>query len=532
MTIRRLFIAGLLAASVAAPFAAAAPSSTTALATAPGVCESLTALTLPDATITAAVAVAAGPFQPTAARGRGGNPPTVPAFCRVSAVTKPQVRFEVWLPQTWNGRFEGVGNGGTAGVLPYPAMIAALNRGNAVAGTDTGHVNNPDIQFDATWGLGHPELIADYAYRSTHVTAENGKAIAKAFYERPAAHSYFVGCSKGGQQAMIQAQRYPEDYDGIVAGDPANNHVRFYAGGHLWYSLATLKDPDSYVPPAKLPVLTNAVNAACDKIDGIADGVIDDPRKCKFDPATLTCKAGQDPESCFTPKQITAIKAIWSGPKNSKGEVVYPGLMPGAEAAQGGWASWVTGTKPFTSTHWFAQDGFFKNTVFENPSWDFKTFDFDRDLALALKKAGPIYDAINPDLRKFVNHGAKLLAYHGWNDPDISPLNTIAYYDAVKTFGAKYGEERISHTGEFFRLFMVPGMLHCSGGPGPDQFDALTALENWVEKGVAPERILASHRTNGTVDRTRPLCAYPRVAKWNGTGSPDDAANFSCVKPQ
>ena len=524
----RLVIAGALAVSAAAPvvFASLSPKAVVA-----GSCESLTSLTLPETTITSAVAVPAGPFQPTVARGRGGASPTVPAFCRVSAVTTPQVRFEVWLPRDWNGRFEGVGNGGTAGVVPYAAMIAALNRGDAVAGTDTGHVNNPDIQFDATWGLGHPELVADYAYRSTHVTAENAKAVTRAFYDRPAAHAYFVGCSKGGQQAMVEAQRYPDDYDGIIAGDPANNHVRFYAGGHLWYSLATLKDPDSYIPPAKLPILTNAVNAACDRIDGIADGIIDDPRRCTFDPSALTCRAAQNPDECFTPKQVAAIKAIWSGPKNSKGEVVYPGLMPGAEAAPGGWGAWVTGAKPFTSTHWFAQDGFFKNTVFENPNWDFRTFDFERDLALALRKAGPIYDAIDPDLRRFANHGGKLLLYHGWNDPDISPLNTIAYYEQVRKFAAKHGGERIGRTGDVIRLFMVPGMLHCSGGPGPDQFDALTALEEWVEKSAAPERIVASHRTNGTVDRTRPLCVYPQVAKWNGTGSSDDAVNFSCTRP-
>jgi feruloyl esterase len=519
MTLGLRAAAGLGVALALAVSMVARPMAQTRGTDAGAACGRITSMSLPETVIESAVVVPAGPFQAPGARGRGGEArPEVPAFCRVSATAKPRIRFEVWLPHNWNGRFEGVGNGGTAGVIPYAAMIGALARGNAVAGTDTGHVNNPDIPFDATWGVGHPELIADYAYRSTHVVAENGKAIARAFYGRPAHHAYFVGCSKGGQQALVEAQRYPDDYDGIVAGDPANNHVRFYAGGHLWYSLALLKDPESYIPPGKLPLLTNAVNASCDRLDGIADGVIDDPRKCRFDPAVLMCKAGQDQETCFTPKQVTAIKAIWSGARNSKGGGVYPGLLPGGEAAPGGWASWVTGSKPFTSTHWFAQDGFFKNAVFENASWDFRTFDYDRDLAVALEKAGPQYDAVNPDLRPLARHGGKLILYHGFNDPDISPLNTIAYYEQITPRDTA-------------RLFMVPGMLHCNGGPGPDQFDALTPLEQWVEQGVAPERIVAAHRTNGAVDRTRPLCPYPQVAKWSGTGSTDEAANFSCVKP-
>jgi feruloyl esterase len=518
---RRFAIAAVIAVCAAAPFAAQSPAA--------GACEKLAALTLPDTPIMSATAVPAGSFRVPGGRGRGGgSPPTVRAFCRVAAMSRPQVRFEVWLPQDWNGKFQGVGNGGTAGVIPYPAMLGALNRGYAVAGTDTGHVNNPDIPFDATWSLGHPELVVDYAYRSTHVAAEHGKAIARAFYNRQPSRAYFVGCSKGGQQALIEAQRYPGDYDGIIAGDPGNNHVRFYAGGHLWYALATLKDPESYIPPDRLPILTDAVNAACDRLDGIADGVIDDPRQCKFDPAVLMCKAGQDPQRCFTPKQVTTIKAIWSGARNSKGELVYPGLVPGAEAAAGGWASWVTGPKPFTSTHWYAQDGFFKNAVFEDPNWDFRTFDYDKDLAFALRKAGPAYDAIDPDLRKLATRGGKLIVYHGWNDPDISPLNSIAYYDQVTAFLSKHKAVGIGQTRDFFRLFMVPGMLHCTGGPGPDRFDALAALEQWVENGVAPDRIVASHSTEGKVDRTRPLCPYPQVAKWTGSGSSDDAANFTC----
>lgn len=350
----------------------------------------------------------------------------------------------------------------------------------------------------------------------------NGKAIVKEFYSRAAVHAYYVGCSKGGQQGMAEAQRYPDDYDGIVAGDPANNTTKFYAGAHLWYSLATLKDPDSYIPANKMSMLGGAVNAACDELDGIADGVLNDPRACKYDAAALTCTAGQDPALCFTPKQVAAVKMIWAGARTSKGELLYPGLMPGGEAGPGGWASWTTGTAPFTSSHWNAADGFFKFMVFDNPTWDFKTFNPDTDVAIAEKKVGADLDAFDPDLAPFKNRGGKLISYHGFSDPDISPLNSINYYEQVT---AAVG----GSTQDYFRLFLVPGMQHCQGGPGPSQFDALAALERWVEQGVAPDTMTASHLTGGKVDRTRPLCAYPKVAKWKGTGSTDEAENFTCV---
>jgi feruloyl esterase len=451
----------------------------------------------------------------------------------VAARTKPAVNFEVWIPDTgWNGKFQGVGNGGMAGTISYGGMASALKRGYAVASTDTGHVSKGS--FDAAWALGRPDLIADFGHRGLHLTTVNGKKIAQAFYGKPAQHAYYVGCSKGGQQGLMEAQRYPEDYDGIIAGDPANNWTRFYAGGHLWYWLATTKDPASYIPASKIPILNDAVNAACDANDGVKDGVLEDPRTCNFDPAVLACRPGQDPATCFTSEQVRAVQDIWRGARTSSGELVYPGLAPGGEAGTGGWAAWTTGTAPSTGTHALAADGFFKNMVFDDPNWDFRSFNYDTDVNLALKKVGPLLDAVDPNLQPLQRRGAKLLVYHGWSDPDISPLNTIRYYESVVSGlqGKRSRDEGLKATQEFFRLFMVPGMQHCSGGPGTSTFDMLTALEDWVEKGKAPDVIPASHVAAGAVVRTRPLCLYPSVAAYTGSGSTDEAANFTCRVPE
>ena len=514
---RTLAVAALVAAMPAAGIAVRAVQAQSA-------CATLLALKLEDTTVTSAE-VASERFTPA------GLTPIVglPAFCRVTAVTKPAVNFEVWLPQTgWNGKFQGVGNGGMAGVISYAAMGAALKRGYAVASTDTGHVSKGS--FDASWALNRPDLIADFGHRGLHVTTVIGKRITEAFYQKPASHAYYVGCSKGGQQGLMEAQRYPEDYDGIIAGDPANNWTRFYAGGHLWYWLATTKDPASYIPASKVPLLTDAVNAACDTLDGVKDGVLEDPRACKFDPATLTCRPGQDPASCFTPPQVRAVQDIWLGARSSKGEVIYPGLAPGGEAGPGGWASWVTGAAPSAATHAQAADGFFKNMVFDDLTWDYRTFNYDTDVKRALEKVGPLLDAVDTNLEPLKRRGAKLLVYHGWSDPDISPLNTIRYYEDVvsKIQGQRSREEGLRATNEFFRLFMVPGMQHCSGGPGATTFDMVTALEDWVERGKAPEVIPAS-RSNDVGVRTRPLCLYPLVATYTGKGRYGRRRQF-CVR--
>lgn len=456
-----------------------------------------------------------------------------PAFCRVIGITQPQIKFEVWLPtQAWNGKYQGVGNGGMAGTLSYGSMAGALRRGYATASTDTGHEAGP-IPFDASWANGRADLIADFGHRALHLTTVNGKAVTEALYNQAPSFSYYTGCSKGGQQGFMEAQRYPQDFDGIVAGAPAHDWTNFYAGGHLWISQALLSDPEAFIPEAKLQLLGDAVNQACDAKDGIADGILNDPRDCDFDPLVLACPNNGDAASCLTAKQITAVQKIWSGANNSQGQV-YPPLVPGGEAYPGAWRTWVTGREPFTSLHWLGGEGFFRWFVFEDEDWDFNSFDYDSDLQFALEKVGPAVDATNPDLSEFRDQGAKLLVYHGWGDPDISPLSAIEYFEEVLALmaGDQDREQALNEINDFYRLFMVPGMGHCAGGPGPDRFDALTALENWVERGIAPERIIASKIQNGETVRTRPLCLYPKVALWDGQGDTDVAGSFSCRLPE
>ena len=492
-------------------------------------CAALRDLELPETTITSARPVQAGELTPPDTSSAVAD-----AMCRVTATTRPAVRFEVWLPpaDAWNGKFQGVGNGGMAGTISYGAMSRALARGYATASTDTGHEAG-DVSFDASWALGRPDLTEDFGHRALHVMTVNAKAITDAYYGEAPRYSYYVGCSKGGQQGLMEAQRYPEDYDGLVAGNPANDWTRFYAGAHLWYSLATLKEPGSYIPPSKLPALGAAVNEACDALDGIEDGILNDPRRCGFDPATLTCASGRDSDDCLTGPQVEAVRAIWSGVTTSADELVYPGLVPGGEASPGGWSRWVTGDEPFGSLHWRAGEGFFRYMVFEDPDWDFRTFDYDADLPFALEKVGRAVDAVNPDLSALRDRGGKLIVYHGWSDPDISALASIDYYEEVVSEladGRGHGES-LAATREFYRLFLVPGMGHCRGGPGPDEFDALSALEAWVEQGVAPARIEAAKTSGDEVVRTRPLCPYPEVAEWTGSGSTDEASSFVCAVP-
>lgn len=534
-----LTAAGLVAWAAAAGVAVPLEGSARRLAAAPAACSSLAALALPETVITSATEVAGPHFAPP----NGAAIEGLPRFCRVVGTTKTAINFEVWLPfANWNGKYQGVGNGANAGSIVYPAMATALKRGYATASTDTGHATKN--ARDAQWAVGHPELLVDFGYRAIHVTAEHAKKVVAAFYGKPAAHAYFMSCSTGGRQALMEAQRFPDDYDGIIAGAPAANWSRFQTGGHLWAAMALNKDPESYIPSSKLAVIGEAVNAACDALDGITDGVLDDPRRCAFDAETLTCKAGQDARECLTPKQAKAVNDIWTGARTSAGQQVYPPYARGAEAA-GGWNAYMTGTGPLTGNHWEQADNVLRYMVFENPNWDFRTFDFDRDVDLTITKLGKTFDAFDPNLAAFKARGGKLLMYHGWNDPSISPLNTIDYYERVvaamrgpvRSTGPSGAATRVqaeaeAATQEFARLFMVPGMLHCSGGPGPSAFDMLGALENWVEKGQAPERVIASRTTQGVVDRTRPLCVYPKVAAHTGSGSTDAAENFVCRLPE
>ena len=483
-----------------------------ALAASLASCESLQALSLPDTTIVSAALVPAGPFQPPTTLGPGAAPKplTVPAACRVVGRVTPAINFEVWMPVAdWNGKFQAVGGGGFAGVISYGAIATALARGYATASTDTGHATP-----GGSWALGHPELVTDFAFRAIHEMTVKAKAIISAFYGNGPRLSYFAGCSTGGRQGLMEAQRFPNDYDGIVAGAPANFWTHLDAG-LLWRGAATLKDPAAHLSTGKLAVLNKAALAACDARDGAADGLIENPQACHFDPGTLLCP-GAESEACLTAPQLEAARKIYGPALNPRTkQELFPGMPPGSEQT---WTAASGGPQPFqipVETQKYLVKG--------DANWDWKTFDFDTDVAATDAKLAALMNATDPNLAAFKSRGGKLIMYHGWNDQLIQAGNSINYYSSVsKTMGVK-------ETDDFLRLFMAPGMLHCAGGPGPNTFDSVGALEQWVEKGTKPATLVASHTTGGAVDRTRPLCPYPQVAVYKGSGSLDEAANFACV---
>lgn len=507
-------------------------------------CERLTQLRVPNATVTLAQTTPAGTFSgPTevfTGRDLSGLYKSLPVFCRVEVTAKPtsdsDIKIALWMPLTgWNGRFQGFGNGGFAGQIDYGQIGAALKLGYAAAATDAGHSG---AAGDATWALGHPEKVIDFGYRGIHEMTRVSKIIAQAFYGDPVKHSYFAGCSDGGREALTEAQRYPEDYDGILAGDPANNWVPLQSLDVYDTQVLTM-DPASYIAPAKLPAVTAAINAACDELDGVKDGILNDPRQCRFDPATIECKAGEDSDKCLTAPQVTALKKIYAGLPDSSGHIIFPGFLPGAEDAAGGWGTWITGPAPKRSLIYFIGDAFYGYFVHGQADWDYKTFSVEKDEKLAEDKSGAQLDASDPDLRPFQSRGGKLVMYHGWNDPAIPALNSVNYFESVQ---AKLG---VKATDSFLRLYMVPGMLHCIGGPGPDIFGQMgiftnrdakdnirLSLQQWAEGGAAPGAIIASKhdRTDWHVTMTRPLCSYPQAAKYKGNGDTNNAANFVCTE--
>ena len=484
-------------------------------------CQSLASMALPNTRITSATFVTAGAFTPPAGVRPGGPPPArsyaaLPAFCRVAATLTPSadsdIKIEVWLPDParWNGKFEAVGNGGWAGSISYPALADALAAGYAATSTDTGHVGNT-----AAFAIGHPERVIDLAYRAVHEMTVHAKTIVNAYYGSAPRISFWNGCSFGGRQGITEALRYPADFDAIVAGAPAVNWMNLHVG-RTALNVTANRSADSIIPASKYPLVHEAALAACDARDGVRDGVIGNPMACRFDPSVLECKAGQDPSSCLTPPQVAAAKALYAPVKNpTTGDIVVPGLEPGSELS----FRTLGGATPVTT----ALDGE-KYIIHQDPNWDFHAFSLAADLEAA-RRADPegalATSSIN--MKPFFDRGGKLLIYHGFQDPQIPPENTINYYNKV------LGSSGRGLVGRQIALYMVPGMNHCAGGPGTDTFDKMAAIESWVATGKAPESIPAAHRTNGVVDRTRPLCQYPKVAKWKGSGSTDDAANFSCV---
>jgi feruloyl esterase len=498
---------------------------------------------VPGATIILATAVAVGAFAgpPAAFSGRDLTAlyKTVPAFCRVVAEAKPTadsaIRIEVWLPASgWNGKLQGIGNGGFAGLIDYLQLAAAVSKGYAATATDTGHAGSP---IDATWALGHPEKVIDFGHRGIHEMTRVAKEAVRAFYGKTAQRSYFAGCSDGGREALMEAQRYPADYDGILAGAPANDWTGLLSTALADTQALTL-DPASFIPPAKIPAIAAAVNAACDDRDGVRDGILNDPRQCHFDPATIECKAGGDTDKCLTAPQAAALQKIYAGPHDAEGHEVFPGYLPGAEDGPGGWGLWITGPAPAKSLLALFGLGYFSNMVYEDSGWDSKTFTLQGGLKAADQKTASALNAIDADLRRFQARGGKLILYHGWEDPAIPALRTLNYYRSVL---AKMG---VQDADSFLRLYLVPGMQHCDNGPGADSFGQVgrlvfddpqhsvdAALEQWVEKGNPPSTIIASKYSPDDQQHakmTRPLCAYPQAAKYKGRGDTNDAANFVC----
>jgi len=510
-------------------------------------CETLVTLPLQDGLVTSAVSVPGPSF--TAPDGRTYQ--KVRPFCRVTATLTPTsdsfINVEVWLPTSgWNERFEGTGNGGYAGniALDVPEMVAAVNAGRTVAATDMGTA--PSTNNDADALVGHPEKWIDFGYRATHLMTVAAKQIITGFYGRGPRYSYFHGCSTGGQQALMEAQRFPDDYDGIIAGAPANNRTHVHTNA-VWVYKQFHATPASYFTPDKVDLVTKSVVAACVvKSGGLAtDNFLTDPRFCDWDPVSIQCPL-VDGTNCLTADQVNAARAIYDGPRNpSNGHLIYPGSVRGSEnAGDLGWNALGSTPEP-------QFDSLFK-WVF-GPTWLWPTYDFNRDMADVDLLLAPILNAMSPDLSAFKSRGGKLIGYHGWADPIIQPQDTIDYYYRVAATQGKQSAKALAETQTFFRLFMVPGMNHCSSGAGPNAFgnrysahivvpdapvadathDIFLALQRWIEEGVAPQHIIATKYVNDDtaegIQMTRPICALPKVPRYSGAGNTNDAASFICA---
>jgi hypothetical protein len=478
-------------------------------------------LKIPHTTITLAAEVPAGGFKlPGGGGGPGGAPvnfASLPAFCRVAGTSKPtadsDIRFEVWMPLSgWNGKFVGGGNGVWAGSIAYGDMVTPLSRGYATAASDVGHQGSP---LDGTFLVDHPEKLIDFGHRAVHETAIAAKTTISAFYGSAPSRSVYASCSTGGRIGLMEAYRYPEDYDAISAMAPANQMVPLMVMS-LWTGAATEKDPASSIPLPKYALVQKAVLEACDANDGVKDGIITSPPACHFDPAALQCKNGDAPD-CLTAPQVTALRAIYAGPKNPRtGKQIYPGLSVGGEAQM---PVLTMGKEPFP-----VATSFFRGPVFNDPSWDFRSFDYDRDTARAMAYGSDALDVPPTGLKRFFAGNRKLLLSHGWADGLIPSQSTVNFYQAlVKDIGAREARADV-------RLFMVPGMGHCGGGSGPSSIDMIGAIDQWAQTGTPPERLIASNPP-GQPARTRPLCAYPKIAKYSGHGSTDDASTFRCEVP-
>lgn len=500
----------------------------------PLACAALRSLRLPDARVERAQHQAAGSFTPP----QGAAFPVGRPFCRVEIVAQPtpasDIRIEVWLPDAaqWNGRFWGLGNGSFGGQVPHRNLAVRMAAGDVAAGTDTGHQAEPS---DARWALGQPEKVADYGHRSVHLAAVHGKQVTAAYFGRPPDRAYFGAYSNGGRQALMLAQRYPEDYDGILAGAPAHDLTGVYATtADVLARIA--RAPDARLSAAQADLLAATVRLSCDTLDGVRDGVLEDPTRCRFDPAALACHAWPG-AGCLRPAQVALVRRLYDG------AVARPGQSPSGRLARGSeprWRDMLLGDPPEPAAMQAQVTGFFQHLVLGDPGWDLAGFRLDHEGRLARERTAAALDATDPDIRRFVARGGKLILWHGWNDAVVSPTDTLSLHgQIVRTLGPAVAARSV-------RLFMAPGVEHGVGGPGPDRFGQFAggdgdparslgaALRRWVEQEVAPEQVIAvRHRTPGDpasgVARSRPLCAWPQVAVYRGEGSTDDAASFRCA---
>jgi feruloyl esterase len=544
-------------------------SSTSAIASP---CTNLQSLQLEHTTITSATDNTSGVFVVP-----GSNPPQtfapLPPFCRVTATLTPTsdsvIKIEVWLPETtWNGRFLGTGGGGFQGVISYNELALGIQAGFASTNSDLGtgvsgcnplfcgsdgNMGNPlaiafgDPASPSTGLFGHPERIKDFGYRAIHQMTVRGKEIAEAFYHQDSKKAYFAGCSTGGQNALMEAQRFPNDYDGILAGAPAFNRTHLHiAAISLWQD--THATPGRFILPGQMTLINKAVIAQCVGRDGGAatDQFLTDPRDCQFDPKVLQCTGGNAPPACLSPEQVTTMQKYYAGTSDPvTGQLINPGSERGNETDDVralGLALQERLPEPaFDGLFYWVYGAIFG---FPGSATNFTNFDFHRDVDTVDDQLAKVLNATSTDLGEFREHGGKLLMYHGWADPLIPSQSSINYFNALVDEDSEGAQAarfekgdggNLKKTQSFARLFMVPGMFHCAGGPGPNTFDALTPLVTWVETGTAPETILATKFVNDTppaVAMTRPLCVYPKVAKYNGSGSTSIAANFTCVKDE
>ena len=506
-------IAGIISIAAIGLFLFASPTA------ASGRCESLTSLELRDGKITSASLVEAGKFTPP----MGGGPmmggvevyKNAPAFCRVTATLAPtsdsDIKVEVWMPsENWNGKLVGVGNGVWAGNISYSAMAVPLSRGYATAATDTGHVGSG---MDAKFAVGHKEKLVDFGHRAIHEMTTNAKSIIKEYYGKEERMSLWVSCSTGGRQGLMEAYRYPEDYDGISAMAPANPMVGLMIGS-LWTGYAVMKDDVHKLPMPKIMASNKAYIGQCDITDGLKDGIVSDPEICSYHPGIIQCSEKDQQDNCLTAPQVEALRDIYDGVKNPRtGEQVFSGFPPGSEQQL---MALTSGTEPFP-----VATSYFRDIVFENPKWDFRSFDYDKDVIASYEAGSDILDVPSDGFSRFFQGGGKLLLSHGWADGLIPAPNTVEFYKAMI---ADMDPEKAKDS---VRLFMVPGMGHCGGGNAPCVLDMLSVIDKWVSEGKAPKSIIASNPPNLN-PMTRPICPYPQVAVYKGPGSTDDAANFAC----